>query len=114
MTGYDRALLAHALIHHERVDNDRCLCGYRYPLGTRYTDHVLDEYETAAAVPSGMLWRTGRKVGRTIYARRGAAPSDDDPLIGVMDTPELAAEAVRAHNSALLDRAFDPGRQDNA
>jgi len=63
--------------------------------------------------PAGMLWRTGRKVGRTIYARPGAAPSGEDPFVGVMDTPELAAEAVRAHNSALLDRALDPGRQDN-
>lgn len=33
-------------------------------------------------------WRVGRKVGRTIY--RG------DTLIGVMDTPELAREAVEA------------------
>lgn len=43
-------------------------------------------------------WRTGRKVGRTLYAQLGPEPSDDDPLIGVMDTTELAAEAVAAHN----------------
>ncbi len=42
------------------------------------------------------IWRTGRKVGRTIYVQQGDAPSDSDPLIGVMDTPELAAEAVEA------------------
>lgn len=47
------------------------------------------------------LWRTGRKLGRTVYAQRGAEPSDDDQLIGVMDTPELAAEACRAHNQSL-------------
>lgn len=41
-------------------------------------------------------WRTGRKVGRTIYAQLGPEPSDDDPLIGAMDTPELAAQAVGA------------------
>jgi hypothetical protein len=46
-------------------------------------------------------WRTGRKVHRTIYAMTGPEPSDDDPLIGVMDTPELAAEAVEAHNYRL-------------
>lgn len=33
-------------------------------------------------------WRTGRKVGRTIYR--------DEVLVGVMDTPELAAEVVAA------------------
>jgi hypothetical protein len=43
-------------------------------------------------------WRTGRKVGRTLYAQPGPEPSDSDPLIGVMDTAELAAEAVAAHN----------------
>jgi hypothetical protein len=43
-------------------------------------------------------WRTGRKVGRTIYAQQGPEPSDSDPLIGVMDTPELAALAVAARN----------------
>ena len=61
----------------------------------------------------GLLWRTGRTVGRTIWARPGATPSDNDPLVGVIVTDELAAEVVRAHNSALLDRALDPGRQDN-
>jgi hypothetical protein len=44
-------------------------------------------------------WRTGRKVGRTIYAQMGPEPSDDDPLIGVMDTPDLAALVVLAVNA---------------
>ena len=44
-------------------------------------------------------WRIGRKVGRTIYAQQGAAPDDDDPLIGVMDTEWYAEIAVRAHNA---------------
>lgn len=39
---------------------------------------------------------TGRKVGRTIYLQLGDEPSDRDQLIGVMDTPELAAQAVDA------------------
>lgn len=46
-------------------------------------------------------WRPGRKVGRTIYAMVGPYPSDDDVLIGVMDTPELAEYAVDAHNFFL-------------
>lgn len=43
-------------------------------------------------------WRTGRKVGRTVYAQLGPETSDDDPLIGLMDTPELARAACEAHN----------------
>lgn len=53
-------------------------------------------------------WRTGRKVGRTIYEQPWAQPSDDDPLIGVMDTRELAAEACAAHNYRLALRANAP------
>ncbi len=45
-------------------------------------------------------WRVGMKVGRTIYEQQGDEPSESDPLIGVMDTPELAAEAVAALNAA--------------
>lgn len=33
-------------------------------------------------------WRVGTKVGRTLYR--------DDVLVGLMDTPELAAEVVAA------------------
>ena len=54
-------------------------------------------------------WRTGRRVGRTIYARYGDDDASTDVLIGVMDTPELAAEAVLAHN-ALLARSREDGR----
>ena len=39
-----------------------------------------------------MSWRVGRKVGRTVY--------DGDTLIGVMDTPELAAKVVACVNAA--------------
>lgn len=45
-------------------------------------------------------WRNGRKVGRTIYAQGGAEPSDDDVLIGVMDTEWYAEIVVRDHNLA--------------
>lgn len=53
--------------------------------------------------PHEMPWRTGRKVGRTIYAQHSDEPSDEDELIGMMDTRALATEAVDAHNQ-LLDR----------
>lgn len=60
-----------------------------------------------------MTWRTGRKVGRTIYLQTGPEPSDSDPLIGVMDTPELARKAVAAIRGGAaadrerLERAYD-------
>lgn len=43
-------------------------------------------------------WRVGRKVGRTVYRQRGPDPADGDELIGLMDTPELAALVVEAVN----------------
>lgn len=46
-------------------------------------------------------WRTGRHVFRTIYAQGGSDAARDDELIGVMDSPELAAEVCRAHNRWL-------------
>lgn len=63
--------------------------------------HGLPTAFTATIIrPEEYHWRVGRKVGRTIYlvVNRDNEPSDADVLIGMMDTPELAAEAVRAHN----------------
>jgi hypothetical protein len=48
-----------------------------------------------------LVWRVGRKVGRTVYAQIDDEPTDNDCLIGVFDTKELAAEAVRAHNAFI-------------
>lgn len=45
-------------------------------------------------------WRTGRRVGRTVYAVTGGA-DHDDLLIGLMDTRALAARAVADHNRGL-------------
>lgn len=47
------------------------------------------------------LWRVGRHVGRTVYAMIGSAPSGEDVLIGVMDTPALADAVVTAHNESV-------------
>jgi hypothetical protein len=54
-----------------------------------------------------LRWRVGRGGGRTIYAQIAAEASDDDVLIGVMDTRRLAEEAVTAHN-AVLTRVQHP------
>ena len=47
-------------------------------------------------------WRTGRRVGRTIYAQVSGKANSADVLIGLMDTVELADEAVASHNALLV------------
>jgi hypothetical protein len=46
-------------------------------------------------------WRTGRKLGRTLYICNGETPGDDDQLVGMMDTPELADRVVDAVNRTM-------------
>ena len=53
-----------------------------------------------------VTWRTGRKVGRTVYAQLNPQPSDEDILIGVFDTRELATSAVEAHNAAITQSSL--------
>lgn len=50
-------------------------------------------------------WRTGRKIGRTIYAQVGSQSSDDDPVLGMMDSIALAARVVSDHNIILTQRS---------
>lgn len=50
-------------------------------------------------------YRAGRKVGRTVYAQAYDEPTDADVLIGLMDTPELAALVVQALNEMVARRA---------
>jgi hypothetical protein len=59
-----------------------------------------------AALP----WRTGRSLGRTVYARTGGDDREADTVIGMLDTRELAEEACAAHNAELARRqaAKDP------
>jgi len=57
-------------------------------------------------------WRTGRHLGRTIYARLGPEASGEDPVLGMMDTRELAEEAVRAHNRRLEMEGTTGGSED--
>lgn len=49
-------------------------------------------------------WRQGRHQGRHVYAQLGPSPSDDDPVVGTLDTAELAGEACESHNAALAAR----------
>jgi len=50
--------------------------------------------DQAPATTPTTRWRVGRKVGRTLYL--------DDVLVGMLDTPELAAKAVAALNGVNL------------
>jgi hypothetical protein len=62
---------------------------------------------------TSLPWRQGRRVGRHLYAQLGPVPSDDDPVIGTLDTAELAAEACESHNAALAARKAQE-RQEHA
>jgi hypothetical protein len=68
-------------------------------------------------------WRTGTKLGRSIYAvvdgRNDLVPDDcddtsklSDVCLGMLDTPELAAEAVAAHNARLFSWLNHPSHPD--
>lgn len=58
-------------------------------------------------------WRAGRRVGRTIYVDQGEPdPNDGSLLIGVMDTPKLAAAVVEAHNVMLYLRRDASGEEE--
>ncbi|WP_344896706.1 hypothetical protein [Actinomadura meridiana] len=54
-----------------------------------------------SAIPGGLVpevhWRQGRKVGRTLYIHRSG--SESGQLVGMVDTPELAAEICEAMNA---------------
>lgn len=54
--------------------------------------------------PINRYWRTDLKMGRNVYAcvsNDPSLPSADDPLIGVMETSEVAEDIVNTHNGAL-------------
>jgi hypothetical protein len=48
----------------------------------------------------GLRLRTGRKVGRTLYFQLGPEPTDEDALLGMMDSASVAQEIVRRWNQA--------------
>ena len=57
----------------------------------------MPDTPTRTTWPTAKL-RQGRRVGRTLYHQQGPEPSEDDPIIGMVDTPELAATIVAAVN----------------
>lgn len=54
--------------------------------------------------PEQRFWRTDFRLGRNIYALLSndiAKPSSQDPLVGVMESSELAETVVDTHNKAM-------------
>jgi hypothetical protein len=54
--------------------------------------------------PEMRVWRTDIRSGRQIYALLSndvTRPSDDDPMIGVMESSVVAEDIVSTHNGAL-------------
>lgn len=73
---------------------------------TAQRGHFDAAEEDSRVTLNGLRWRTGRRVGRTIYAQLADEPSDLDPLIGVMDDPLYAAAVVLGHNWALTQGLY--------
>jgi hypothetical protein len=55
--------------------------------------------------PDTRLWRTDYRLGRSIYAllsNEVSQPSPLDPLVGVMESSELAETVVDTHNAMVI------------
>lgn len=52
------------------------------------------------------IWRTDRRNPRVVYAVIGDEASDDDVMIGSLDTGGLAQRAVDDHNYTLVQTRF--------
>jgi len=54
--------------------------------------------------PGERMWRTDFRLGRSVYALLSndvSKPSTQDPLIGTMESSDLAQNVVDTHNNAL-------------
>jgi len=49
-------------------------------------------------------WRVGAEAKRNIFWQRGDRPLSDDPLVGVLDSAELAQHVVQLHNETIRRR----------
>jgi len=54
--------------------------------------------------PEDRFWRTDTKTGRSVLALKTNdtdLPSEDDQILGVMESAKLADEVVALHNNAI-------------
>jgi len=70
--------------------------------GRNLSDDDIAEPEEPPGLCS-LPWRTGRHNNRTMYAVLGTGDHYEDVFIGTLDSPELVAEAVAAHNRGLAE-----------
>lgn len=47
---YDRETLVTVLVHHQRLDSQRCLCGWD-ELGKSHAEHIASAYEATITSP---------------------------------------------------------------
>lgn len=64
-----------------------------------YARREQPRVEPMTRLRQSLTTRQGRKVSRMLYEQVGDEPADDDPIIGLVDTPELAALIVAAVNA---------------
>lgn len=59
----------------------------------------MENSGAAAEAAKQVRWRTGRKLGRTIYMQLLDEPSGSDIVIGMLDNVEVAKYVVELHNA---------------
>lgn len=59
----------------------------------------MENTEAAAEAAKQLRWRTGTKLGRTIYMQLLDEPSKSDILIGMLDNVAIAEYVVELHNA---------------
>ncbi len=107
MTGHldipDEVVRRACLYDYEHQREDRARYGKGGQWGSVPADQVRrllwGAYGGGVRLRQSLTTRNGRKVARMLYIQRGAEPADDDPIIGLVDTPELAALIVAAVNA---------------
>lgn len=77
----------------------------------------MNEAQVAAATPqlfNKLGMRVGRHIGRTLYLTSFDDLDGDGGLIGVVDTPEIAAEIARRWNQVATTVILNPkGKESN-
>lgn len=101
-----------------RLEQDELQALLRPPYENTYNGERADAYlrakdklKAASTQPnpephlspgSNEPWRVGTKLGRTIYRQVGPEPSEQDVLLGMMESAELAGRVVCLHNQPHL------------
>lgn len=63
---------------------------------------VIEDAQEESKILTQVEWRTGRSNRANVYATTGGKNRDNDLWVGVFLSPQLALEAVKTHNTALI------------